>query len=1033
MTELRNTWIARTPLARFLDLDAPDAGALGDAPIGVAPASAMEQLLTQIDRRYPFRGKGTLDGLDGDVLRITDDPGTNGRFRTGPDLATLQRAVGADPRTKSTAVITGPRQTRYLAIWPHAAQRGDTSMWDLSALDAGGMHGEVEAPSDAPDAEHVNAFGCDLYQKARTAGGNLVLSPSSIVAALAMTLGGARGRTASQMRRVLHVEGPTEAAVEAAGRLLGGYASGMPGVTLHLANRLFGDKAYSFDPAFLTHTAEFFGAPLEPVDFKNDRARRRINRWVADQTEGRIEDLIPVGGVDALTRLVLANAIYFFGDWEQPFLPDATRPEPFFAGPTELRVPMMHQTEELRFARVDGLRVLELPYRGGDLAMVVALPDAADGLDACEASLSAATIAGWRAALSPTRVAVSLPRFQLEPPSLSLREALTALGMPLAFDRDKADFTGIASPPDPDERLAISDVFHKAFIKVDEKGTEAAAATGAVMAARSLSVERRPVSFRADHPFMFLLVDRRSGLVLFMGRVCEPAACESGTTVGGGGGPEVGAPNDERSGEPLRLLRETGDAQTGRPAETTALGTLLAQIDDGWPLRFRGSHDGLLSEMRGGYFKEPRRALRISEDNRMNGPYAMGPNILTLLYLLRTDPRVESTEIEQPSLWGNVDIPYLKVVLRPGGLANDPHPWDLSVLDTQITPETGRVQRGVVRDTGAAVEDVPAAIYMRSIVDVVDAGDALFSWRHITVTYKRRPRDQGLVATFWVFVDALRERQSGLRWPCSAAEAQLVADRILVAPQDLPQWWGPPSTRSPCLMMTARLMAARWLNARDSHEIIPPHPQNVEDLLIAGVRRMNAAIDRDLALLTPRDPWVADPGKIWALDRRLFDGTARAVNYGEHVDVVESKGNRYMRSDAGGALVPLPCAISANGAIPGLSLIQSIGDTHGADHIDYSQILLLVAPWCMVAREGVDQMVPMLTRDVYQSADLAGLVTDDAKPLAGLRQPFSPSDLEPARAGFWAQQKGVWRQKQRLGLGVLDPLPPGALAFGRGA
>ena len=319
-------------------------------------------------------------------------------------------------------------------------------------------------------------------------------------------------------------------------------------------------------------------------------------------------------------------------------------------------------------------------------------------------------------------------------------------------------------------------------------------------------------------------------------------------------------------------------------------------------------------------------------------------------------------------------------------------------------------------DTGDPLDDVPGAIHMRSIVDVFDAGDALFAWRPITVTHKWHPRDPGLLATFWVFVDALRDRVTGLRWPCSAAESQIVADRILVAPKDIPQWWGMRSAEQlPCLMMTPRLMAARWLHARQSHEIIPPHPQNTEDLLLATVTRMTAAIDRELARLRPRDPWVADPGKIWGLDRRLFDGTATAINYGEHVDPV---------------LTPAPVRLSTNGAIPGISLIQSIGDRHGPDHIDYSQILLLVAPWCMVAGEGHDQMLPMKTADVYTSGELAGLVTDDAKPLAGVRQPFDPAQVAPARIWFWKQQAGIWRQKQRLGLGVLDPLPPGALALG---
>ncbi len=337
------------------------------------------------------------------------------------------------------------------------------------------------------------------------------------------------------------------------------------------------------------------------------------------------------------------------------------------------------------------------------------------------------------------------------------------------------------------------------------------------------------------------------------------------------------------------------------------------------------------------------------------------------------------------------------------------------------SPDEPRPLVPVEKDTGNEAGDAqvsPAAlvspVIMRSVVDVFDAGDAVFAWRPINVSFKRHPHDtsaQTLLGTFWVFTDALKDLATGLRWPCSAAETQIIADRILVAPGHLPQWWD--SFRGeelPSLMMTTRLMCARWLNAKDAHQIIAPHPDSTSDLLIAGSTRMNRAIDADLVRLPKVDPWpwVADPGKIWALHRRLFDGTAETVNYGWHVDPV---------------LTAVPGHLSPNAAIPGVSLLQSAGGMHNVDHIDYSQLLLLVAPWCMVAPLGQDRMVPMRTAEVYQSRELAGLVTDDALPLAQVRQPFDSSHLYAARQGFWAEQERIYDDKRQRGLGIYDVLP----------
>ena len=242
-----------------------------------------------------------------------------------------------------------------------------------------------------------------------------------------------------------------------------------------------------------------------------------------EQTEKRINDLLRPNALDALTRLVLVNAIYFLADWQEPFEKRATWDKPFdVAGGAPKLTPMMHHHGSHRFGQTDSVKVLELPYQGRDAAMLLVLPERKDGIDAVEIALSPATLAAWTAALEPRDVAVTLPRFEVSPTPLSLGAELVRLGMIDAFDKDKADFTGIANPKDPRERLYIAKVFHKAFVKVDEKGTEAAAATALQVAGSGGAPSRPALEFTADPPFLFLIVEKASGLVLFVGRVADP-------------------------------------------------------------------------------------------------------------------------------------------------------------------------------------------------------------------------------------------------------------------------------------------------------------------------------------------------------------------------------------------------------------------------------------------------------------------------------------------------------------------------------
>jgi serpin B len=385
------------------------------------------------------------------------------------------------------------------------------------------------APSDEMIrlARGNNAFGLDLYRSLRASPGNLVFSPASVTTALAMTWGGARGETAAQMKQVLRFEGAPSEVMQASGKLAAALQDPSRPIVFRIANRLFGEKTSGFEGPYLEATKAAFGAALEPVDFKGapEAARMLINGWVEQRTEKRIKDLVPPNGVTRETRLALVNAIYFLGDWQEPFTREATRPEPFFTSAAQKRdVPTMHTVQHLRFAHKEGWKALELPYRGGDLSMLVLLPDRVDGIAALEESLTSAGLDAVVKSLASTRVVVSLPKFEVDPPlSLPLGEVLVRMGMAAAFDRQKADFTGIANPANPADRLVIGQVFHKAFVKVDEKGTEAAAATAVMMMrAGSAPPKEKPAEFKADHPFLFFIRDNASGMLLFLGRVADP-------------------------------------------------------------------------------------------------------------------------------------------------------------------------------------------------------------------------------------------------------------------------------------------------------------------------------------------------------------------------------------------------------------------------------------------------------------------------------------------------------------------------------
>jgi serpin B len=374
-----------------------------------------------------------------------------------------------------------------------------------------------------PAVRANNEFALDLYGKLRREPGNLVFSPYSISTALAMTYGGARGETEAQIARTLRFSAAPAKLHKsfAALQAVIDAVQARRKVQLMVANGLWPQERYAFLEEYLSLLKEFYGAAITPLDYQGaaEVARHTINAWIESKTGEKIRDLIPPGVLNDLTRLVLVNAIYFKGDWEHQFDPSLTTDLPFWLSPKEkVEVPMMAQTEELLYAEPRGLQVLALPYVGWELSMVVLLPSSKRGLKQLERSLTATKLSKWTDDLEPREVRVFLPRFLLRY-GCELSAALKALGMTDAFDGDVADFSGM----DGRERwLFLSAAIHQAFIDVKEEGTEAAAATGMVFLAAGLPDEL-PATFIADHPFLFFIRENRTGSILFLGRVVNPA------------------------------------------------------------------------------------------------------------------------------------------------------------------------------------------------------------------------------------------------------------------------------------------------------------------------------------------------------------------------------------------------------------------------------------------------------------------------------------------------------------------------------
>jgi serpin B len=386
----------------------------------------------------------------------------------------------------------------------------------------------VTSPNTSPAdiqtlVQNNNAFALDLYQSLHAQDGNLIYSPYSISLALAMTYAGARSETESQMAQTLHFlpQAQLHPAFNALDLQLAARGKAQSKeeqpLQLNIANAVWAEQTYPFLQSFLDTIALNYGAGVRLADFINqhEAVRKEINQWVSDQTKDKIKDLIPEGVLSSDTRLALVNAIYFKADWLDPFDPDSTEDAPFhLLDGSEASVPMMNQDTFIPYAKGDGWQAIELPYQGNTAAMDIIVPDEGHFAE-IESKLDYETASAILDSFQPASVALAMPKFKFES-EFSLADQLATLGMPDAFNPDKADFSGMTEKND----LSISAIIHKAFVAVDEKGTEAAAATAVIVGVTSAPVSG--VTLTIDRPFIFFIRDIPTRQILFVGRVLNP-------------------------------------------------------------------------------------------------------------------------------------------------------------------------------------------------------------------------------------------------------------------------------------------------------------------------------------------------------------------------------------------------------------------------------------------------------------------------------------------------------------------------------
>ncbi len=392
---------------------------------------------------------------------------------------------------------------------------------------------EWKAIRSKKESEHValvsanNEFAFKCYKTLKSDDKNLFFSPFSISLCLAMAYTGARGTTAEQMASTLHFKGIPDlnASFKGITEKLNA-PSRSQNYELWVANALWMQEDYEVYPDYIEMIQDSYSGGVFGVDFKNNPEGERItiNNWVEEKTKNKIKELLKPNMVTTLTRVILTNAIYFFSNWQHKFVPHATRQEPFtLINGQKVNIPLMYQQKFFAYAENAEFQAIELPYRGGELSMVILLPKKVDGILEMENSLTAAKLMGWLETAPFEEVKVYIPKFKITS-EFDLVGILKTMGMVDACVLERADFTGISPRnPNPMLNLFIGAVIHKAFVDVNEQGTEAAAATAMAMMVGAAPGVPRPVHvFKADHPFLLLIRDDRTGSILFLGRIMDP-------------------------------------------------------------------------------------------------------------------------------------------------------------------------------------------------------------------------------------------------------------------------------------------------------------------------------------------------------------------------------------------------------------------------------------------------------------------------------------------------------------------------------
>jgi serine protease inhibitor len=399
-----------------------------------------------------------------------------------------------------------------------AANKNEPSDGEVVMEDQG-----KNASSGSLDPRLVSAnvrFGFNLFSELakKDTGKNLFISPTSIGLALAMTYNGAAGETKVGMERALEIQGMNHSDLNRAyAQLRAALESPDPKVQLNIANSLWARKEVTFNPDFLARNKQFYGAEVTTLDFNDPNAPATINSWVSDKTKGKIDKIID--RIDAQSILFLINAIYFKGAWTAEFDKGKTKDEPFTAGNGQQKQhPMMHQAGDYKYLEAKDFQAVSLPYDGARVSMYIFLPSKGVSLEEFQKNLTAENWNNWLKRFAETKGDIGVPRFKVEY-EISLNEALSALGMGVAFDPNRADFSGVAQTSD---RVFISNVKHKTFAEVNEEGTEAAAVTSVEMRTTSAMRPRNTFRMIVDRPFFCAIADNKSGTVLFMGAINNP-------------------------------------------------------------------------------------------------------------------------------------------------------------------------------------------------------------------------------------------------------------------------------------------------------------------------------------------------------------------------------------------------------------------------------------------------------------------------------------------------------------------------------